>query len=136
MDMYDFFFPEQAEASHLRRISSSLSRATASTSAAAHTARQAVDEVAELRTDVRFLSMVLAAILKRLAESETMSLSDVTDLLDDIDRLDGQQDSGLDPGVLRGILGVVKQEASQPAESSGESIEIRTTPQWQRRFRR
>ena len=126
MDMYDFFFPEQAEAAHLRRISRTLARSTAS--AGARTIQNA-DELADLRTDVRFLSLVVAAILKRLAEQQTMSLGDVSDLLQDIDHLDGLPDGGLDPGVLRGILGVIKQE---PDEQQPE-IKIVTTPRYRNR---
>jgi hypothetical protein len=64
--------------------------------------------VAALRTDVKFLTLVLTTILKRLAENKTMSLADVQDLLGEIDALDGMPDGGLDPNVLRGLLGVVQ----------------------------
>ena len=128
MDMFDFFFPEQAEATHLRRISSSLSRSQNSTRAMANTARRAADDVADLRSDVAFLTLVLAAILKRLTEKETMSLADVSDLLIDIDGLDGLPDGGLNPGVLRGMLGVLKESPQQERESGLEQIKIDTRP--------
>lgn len=135
MDLFDFFFPEQAEAAHLRRISSSLSRQHATSGEAAATAREASGQVAELRSDVRFLSLVLATILRRLAETETMSLADVKDLVDDIDRLDGLPDGGLDPGVLRGMLGVMKQTQAE-APAGPDEIKIVTTPYKPIRFRR
>ena len=94
MDMFDFFFPEQAEATHLRRISNRLSHSQISSRAAADTARRAADEVEDLRSDVAFLTLVMTAILKRLAENETMSLADVSDLLNEIDGLDGLPDGG------------------------------------------
>ncbi len=128
MDLFDFFFPEQAEAAHLRRISSNLSRGQHSTRAAADTARRAVDEVLDLRSDVAFLTLVITAILKRLAENETMSLADVSDLLNEIDALDGLPDGGLNPGVLRGMLGVLKESPPQEPESSLEQIKIDTRP--------
>jgi hypothetical protein len=103
MDLFDFFFPEQAQAKHLRQIARSQTIAAAST----RSDRQS-EEVAALRTDVKFLTLVLTTILKRLAENKTMSLADVQDLLGEIDALDGMPDGGLDPNVLRGLLGVVK----------------------------
>jgi hypothetical protein len=128
MDLFDFFFPEQAEAAHLRRISRNLSHSQYSTRAAADTARQAADDVADLRSDVAFLTLVITAILKRLAEKETMSLADVSDLLADIDGLDGLSDGGLNPGVLRGMLGVLKEGAPQEAESGPEQFKVDTGP--------
>lgn len=50
------------------------------------------------------------AILKRLTETKTMSLADVQDLLTEVDAMDGVGDGGLEPGVLRGLLGVLKQD--------------------------
>jgi hypothetical protein len=136
MDLFDFFFPEQAEASHLRRISSTLSRQSATSGSAAATARQASSEVAELRGDVKFLTLVLAAILKRLSETETMTMADVSDLVGEIDRLDGLPDGGLDPGVLRGMLGVMKQQPETPPAAGPEEIKIVTSPYRPRRYRR
>ncbi|MEE3220007.1 MAG: hypothetical protein VX257_07080 [Planctomycetota bacterium] len=46
-------------------------------------------------------------------------------------------DSGLDPGVLRGILGVIKQEAVLQQDGAEtidpETINIVTTPRYRRR---
>ena len=128
MDLFDFFFPEQAEAAHLRQISSNLSRGQHSTRAAADTARRAVDELADLRSDVAFLTLVITAMLRRLAENETMSLADVADLLGEIDGLDGLPDGGLSPGVLRGMLGVLKEDARPEPESGPERVKIDTGP--------
>ncbi len=105
MDLFDFFFPEQAQAAHLRTIATRRSFAPVSTS---RTTSQS-DEISELKTDIAFLTLVLTVILKRLAETKSLSLVDVQDLLDDVDGLDGLADGGLDPGVLRGLLGVLKE---------------------------
>jgi hypothetical protein len=136
MDFFDFFFPEQAEAAHLRRISRNLSRSNASTGALADSARRTADEVADLRADVKFLTLVLTALLKRLAENETMSLHDLSDLLGDVDRLDGLPDEGLEPGVLRGLLGVIRQDMTPTAEPEAEQINIVTSPWRPTRYRR
>ena len=135
MDMYDYFFPVQAQATHLRSISRSIAHGVSSSRAAETSALRAADEVAELRSDVRFLALVITTILKRLAENETMSLVDLTDLTNEIDDLDGVSDGGLDLGVLRGILGVLKQEIAQEEKPEEEQINIVTEPTWPSRYR-
>lgn len=111
MDLFDFFFPAQAQATHLRKI------AARQTLASAHpqTSMQSSDELAALRTDVKFLTLVLAVILKRLAETKTLSLTDVQDLVKDFDSLDGVADGGLEPSALRGLLGLLNQDHTAPA---------------------
>ena len=84
--------------------------------------------MADLRSDVAFVTLVLTAILKRLTENESMSLADVSDLLNEIDALDGLPDGGLNPGVLRGMLGVLKESPPQEPESSLEQIKIDIRP--------
>ena len=137
MDMLDFFFPEQAQASHLRNISRTMTSSAAASSSASAFARRNESGLDELRSDVQFLTLVIAAILKRLAEQETMSLGDVSDLLGEIDGLDGFSDGGLQPDVLRGILGAIRQE---PVRSPGDRAEINladinivTTPRYRNR---
>ena len=119
MDLFDFFFPEQAQAAHLRKIAARQSLGGSSSSLAT----QRNDDISALKGDVRFLTMVLTAILKRLTETQTMSLADVQDLLDEVDVLDGVADRGLDPGVLRGLLGVLKQDSEATAVSGNEVFE-------------
>lgn len=129
MDLFDFFFPEQAQAKHLRDIARNQRRAASmSASLSAKTVRQS-DEVSALREDVKFLTLVVATILKRLAETKTMNLNDVRDLLDEIDALDGVPDGGLDPGVFRSLLGILKQEAEPEPAPGNEEFRIVTAPQ-------
>jgi len=137
MDMLDYFFPEQSQAAHLRKISRSMASSASSSSSAAAYAQRNAGELSDLRSDVRFLTLVIAAILKRLAEQETMSLGDVSDLLGEIDGLDGVADSGLQPDILRGILGAIRQEPVRqqdaPEEINLAEINIVTTPRYRNR---
>ena len=129
MDLFDFFFPEQAQASHLRKIARQ--RAVPSSSYASHAGQSG--EISALQADVKFLTLVLTTIFKRLAETKTMSLDDVQDLLDEIDALDGVPDGGLEPGVLRGLLGVLKQDSSAESQSDNDQVNIVTTPRYRNR---
>jgi hypothetical protein len=106
MDLFDFFFPAQAQARHLREIAETQQRESSRRPEATRHA----NELSALRDDVKFLTLVLTTILKRLAQTDTMNLDDVRVLLDEIDELDGFPDGGLEPSVLRKLLGVLKKD--------------------------
>jgi hypothetical protein len=109
MDMFDFFFPEQAEAKHLRTISQQLAASNRVNARGAQIAQNVAADVAGLRKDLEFLTMVLLAIVKRMSETQLMSMADLADILKQVDGMDGEQDGGLDVGILRGMLGVLRQ---------------------------
>jgi len=122
LDLFDFFFPEQAQATHLRKLAKQRSFMPRTVSGSDHSS-----EIKALQDDVKFLTLVIMALLRRFSETETASLADVQDLLDEIDGLDGVADGGLDPGVLRGLLGVVKNAMDDAADADDEEIKIVTT---------
>ncbi len=126
MDLFDFFFPEQAQATHLRKIARQQSLVKVSTP------KQKSSEVEDLRADVKFLTLVVAALLRKLSEIETASPGDIQELINELDGLDGVADGGLEPGVLRGLLGVLKKAASESEEAT-EDFTIRTTPRYRKR---
>jgi len=128
VDLFDFFFPEQAQATHLRAIA----RKGSLTSQRIVRSDES-SEIEALQEDVNFLTLVIAALLRRFAETETASLADVQDLLDEIDALDGVADGGLDPRVLRGLLGVLKESKNQQADRGGDEFKIVTTPRFRKR---
>ena len=130
MDLFDFFFPEQAQATHLRAIAK---RGSLASTDRHHRRDDKTDEIKALKEDVNFLTLVLVALLRRFTETETASLADVQDLLEEIDGLDGVADGGLDPGVLRGLLGVLKQANAEEAPSGNEEFKIVTSPRYRRR---
>ena len=120
MDLFDFMFPEQAEASHLRNISRHLRTQSIASSGTRSRIEETNNSVESLQEDVRFLNMVVMAIIKRLTENETMNMADISDILDQIDGLDGVQDGGLDINAMRAVLGAVKQAPSAQAEKNNQ----------------
>jgi len=112
VDLFDFFFPEQAQAHHLRKVASNQ----------ATQRPPETDEVNGLRADVNFLTLVVTALLRKLAETKTASPEDIQGLIEEIDALDGVADGGLSPSILRGMLGVLK---TSPDNSEGHNNEFK-----------
>jgi hypothetical protein len=110
MSLFDFFFPEQAQAAHLRTIANAtrlekrrrLNRKAAAASAPPTPPPSALEQrITALEADVGFASLVLAAVMARLDERGVVTKSDVRALVDEIDGLDGVKDGRLDVSILR-----------------------------------
>lgn len=99
MSLFDFFFPQQSQATHLRSLASSARIQTRRASRAAGALEQ---RVATLESDLGFASLVLAALMARLDERGHVTNAEVKALLAELDGLDGVKDGRLDLSVLRG----------------------------------
>lgn len=101
MSLFDFFFPEQAQASHLRRIANS----SRSRSRRSRVARDPKSDrrFEELEEDVGYLALLLGAIVERLDSKGVVHRSELKGILAELDGIDGIADGRLDVGVLRGF---------------------------------
>ena len=110
MEFFDFFFPEQAQAQHLRTLTrkqkyreqAQKRRAAAYKEAKADT-QQLEDRVKELEGDLGFVSLVLASILQTADEKGVLSRDDVRATVLGLDEVDGVRDGKLDIQILRGM---------------------------------
>lgn len=93
MSFYDYFFPELAQASHLRRLADSQSMANMQTRIArARTERVALgtrDRVSELEEEVARLNLLLEGVLETLNDAGVMTLSSLRSKVAEIDARDG-----------------------------------------------
>ena len=101
MSLFDFLFPQQAAASHLRRMADKQRR-----DERINRIRNAANEnlerrIEELEHDVGILSLALAAILDSANEKEVISRDEIRDKIFELDVLDGFRDGKLDVSVLR-----------------------------------
>lgn len=92
MSLFDFFFPEQAQAAHLRRVAdnSSLSQ-TQARIARSRTARTNLDlskRVDELEGEVAELTIILEAILECASEDGSLTRADLARKVAEIDARD------------------------------------------------
>jgi hypothetical protein len=100
MSLYDFFFPEQAQATHLRTLANQSRRGS--------TRKRPVDSktssrLADLEKDVGFVALLLAAMLDRLDEKGVVTRSDLREAVAELDEIDGVRDGRLDVSTLRGM---------------------------------
>jgi len=100
MSLFDFFFPEQAQASHLR------SMADAQRSSARRATRKATENdarIADLEQDVGYLALVLGALVQKVDEKGVLTRDELRATLSELDGIDGVKDGKLDVGILRGM---------------------------------
>ena len=89
MSLFDFFFPEEAQASHLRSLAESnslvLTQARLARARAEQTCLSAEKRVAELETEVGELTIVVEALLEILEEQGVLSKVDLARKIGEID---------------------------------------------------
>lgn len=104
MEIMDFFWPQWAQAAHLREIATALKsghgRKTSPTRVAA-----------DLQTDINTLALVCMGLVATLVEKGVITELDLQMHLQKIDELDAEKDDGLEPNLLRHALGLKKQES-------------------------
>jgi len=105
MSLFDFFFPQQAAASHLRAMREqqyeAMRRSANTRVGESETAEQ---RISELERDVGFLSLMLAGLLDLLEERGTVSREDVRKRLEALDLIDGVRDGRLNVRELKESL--------------------------------
>lgn len=108
MSFFDFLFPEQAQAMHLRRLADQQSRSHAHSSvndaeADEHSYRiyELEERVLHLEKDLGFVALVLGGILTTIEQKGVATRSDIWDSIRQVDGLDDFQDGQLDIDVLR-----------------------------------
>jgi hypothetical protein len=101
MSLMDFFFPEQAEAMHLRSIASSMRRRN-------RTERRSVRKAGDIEEDVGVLALALLSLIGSLVEKGVISEEELRAHIRRVDEADGVADGQLTPDVLRGALGLAR----------------------------
>ncbi|MCC7509857.1 MAG: hypothetical protein IT464_10815 [Planctomycetes bacterium] len=104
MELLDFFWPQWAQARHLREVAQALKtgggRKTSPT-------RVAVD----LQADINSLALVCMSLVAALVEKGVITELDLQMHLQKIDELDAEPDQGIDPNLMRDALGLKKPES-------------------------
>lgn len=108
MSLFDFFFPEQAQASHLRRLAEQQhrsqrfsGRAERQTQEQQFRIAELEDRVIELERDLGFVALLLGSLLHTANDKGVIARDDVCSALEKLDAHDGFKDGKLDIDSLR-----------------------------------
>ncbi|MCU0718478.1 MAG: hypothetical protein MUC83_02145 [Pirellula sp.] len=118
MSFFDFLFPEQAQAMHLRRLADQQSGSRSNLFASGEGADgnsyrmfELEERLLRLEKDLGFVSLVLGGVLTSIEQKGVATRSDVWDAIRKVDGMDNFQDGKLDIDVLR-------QWGNQPPEAT------------------
>lgn len=100
MSLFDFFFPEQAQASHLRSLANSQRYRKRRT---ARRQGKLDERLESLEGDVGYLALVLGALLQKIDEKGVLTREEVRAAVAELDDIDGVKDGRLDVDILRGM---------------------------------
>jgi hypothetical protein len=109
MGLYEFFYPQLAQAEALRNIAASMGRAAR---AGAATRRKA----SEADESIGTLALVLLGLVGTLVEKGVIRKEDLLDQLRKVDGLDGAADGKVDPAHVLAALGFAL-PAAPPAQA-------------------
>ena len=104
MSLYDFFFPEQAAASHLRRLANRQERRDKIQRIESERSEDSRDRIDELERDVGVLSLILASLLETANDNGAISRDAIKQKIEDLDIFDGIRDGKLDASFLRDFV--------------------------------
>ena len=101
MSLYDFFFPEQASASLLRRMANKQNLQARMNRIQEQSQSNIEERVTELESDLGMVTLVLASLLEAANNNGAVSREDIKKIIDELDVFDGFRDGKLHPGFLR-----------------------------------
>lgn len=112
MSLFDFFFPEQAQASHLRRLAEQQdwsrrqarrndARAERESEARDSRVTELEGRVQELERDLGFVALLLGSLLHTANKKGVVTRHEVASALESLDAGDGARDGMLDIEALR-----------------------------------
>ncbi len=101
MSLFDFFFPEIAQASHLRRIADAASmgntQARISQSRSQQQRSSSEKRIQELEAEVAQLTIVMEALIEKLSDNSGVTREQLAAKIFEIDRRDGVVDGRVTP---------------------------------------
>ena len=122
MSLFDFLFPEQAEAAHLRSLSKSMRR-QAHNQRMANTKKDNLEkELKETKEDLEFSNLLLSSLIRKLVEKDILSKEELLETIQNVDLLDGIKDGKLNSNSLRGDMGLPKEEKAIEKSTSKKKV--------------
>ncbi|MEL7499996.1 MAG: hypothetical protein AAFN77_20500 [Planctomycetota bacterium] len=101
MSLFDFFFPQQATASHLRDLKNQQARQARIDRFRENAQENLEQRVEQLERDMGELALVLASLIEVANENDSISREELKQQVDDLDIADGFRDGQLHVRYLR-----------------------------------
>ena len=108
MSLFEFFFPEQAQASHLRRLADQQDTLQKDESAVQETIEtnsfrihELEQRVTDLERDLGFVSLLLAGFLKTIENKDYITRAEVCAVMEQLDVLDMFRDGRMSVDALK-----------------------------------
>ncbi|MEM7231343.1 MAG: hypothetical protein AAF517_04180 [Planctomycetota bacterium] len=101
MSLFDFFFPQQAAAQHLRSLAT---QKNVESTRHRSRQRQITARVDSLEDDLGYVTLLLGSIIDRLDDKGVVTREDLREVISNLDDIDGVKDGRLDITFLRGSL--------------------------------
>jgi len=98
MGLQEWFFPEQSQARHMKRLADAMTRQAMRRSGPSKKVLQMIEQ------DMDFLALLVAILIIALERKGLVSRDEITALFAEIDAMDGKMDGKLDLRVLRKLL--------------------------------
>ncbi|MDF1839720.1 MAG: hypothetical protein P1V35_17780 [Planctomycetota bacterium] len=100
MEFFDWFFPEQAQAAHLR----SLARRTQRRERRSIRNRSDINKrVDSLEDDVGYMALLLGTLIQKVDEKGLVTRAEVREAISELDAIDGVKNGRLDVNILKGM---------------------------------
>ena len=105
MSLFEFFYPEQAQARYMREMASSMRTGARR---AGHSSKRVSDlekRVAQLEDDLDFLSLITLTLFATLHEKGQVDRNSLLKRIGEVDMFDGRKDGKISPEVFRKAFG-------------------------------
>ena len=100
MSLFDWFFPEQAQATYLRQMAQSKTRSRGVSRLRQRSVDKRIDELEE---DLGYMALVLGSVLQKIDEKGLVTREELKATISELDGIDGVKDGKLDISVLKGL---------------------------------
>lgn len=119
MSLFDWFFPQQAQAAHLRSLSERTHRNQKSQQQNLGSLRH---RIAQLEENQGVIALVLGSLLEKLDDNGVLARGDIEAKMQEIDEYDGIKDGKLNVAVLQQLASNADSDVAFDLEVDDESV--------------
>lgn len=119
MSLFDWFFPQQAQAAHLRNLSANSQRFERKQKQNLGSLRQRIQQLEE---NQGVIALVLGSLLEKLDDNGVLARGDIEAKMQEIDEYDGIKDGKLNVTALQQLASNADSDVAFDLEVDDESV--------------